>query len=186
MTAQGEWSSFRGQDKKIWYSERKERRGDTQWIAREKGGSRLGSQGRTSLFNSNKRVSLWKIVGWFWIRRLLVTQGTGYRWEEARLQRAANPGGMEGVEVKTGYFWKEFDWSRREVHLECRVWGYIAGCLDFKFVSQVCVRWWGYFPLSLLPFNKRDKFEVLRYKCESLMKPSRCVSPPVPQGEEDI
>lgn len=38
-----------------------------------------------------------------------MTQGTGYRWEEARLQRAANPGGMEGVEVKTGYFWKEFD-----------------------------------------------------------------------------
>ena len=24
-------------------------------------------------------------------------------------QRAANPGGMEGVEVKTGYSWKEFE-----------------------------------------------------------------------------
>lgn len=31
------------------------------------------------------------------------------RCEEARVQRAANPGGVEGAEVKTGYSWKEFE-----------------------------------------------------------------------------
>ena len=35
-----------------------------------------------------------------------------------REQRAANPGGVEGVEVKTGYSWKEFELIRREAHLD--------------------------------------------------------------------
>ena len=35
-----------------------------------------------------------------------------------REQRAANPGGMEGVEVNTGYSWKEFELIRREAHLD--------------------------------------------------------------------
>lgn len=46
--------------------------------------------------------------------------GADFRCEEASLQRAANPGGLEGVEVKAGYSWKESD-QKREVHLECRV-----------------------------------------------------------------
>ena len=38
-----------------------------------------------------------------------MTQEAGSRCEEARVQRAANPGGVEGVEVKTGYSWKGFE-----------------------------------------------------------------------------
>ena len=34
-----------------------------------------------------------------------MSQGADFRCEEARLQRAANAGGMEGVEVKAGYCW---------------------------------------------------------------------------------
>ena len=38
-----------------------------------------------------------------------LTREAGFKCEEARVQRAANPGGVEGVEVKTGYSWKEFE-----------------------------------------------------------------------------
>jgi hypothetical protein len=38
-----------------------------------------------------------------------VTQEAGFRCEEARVQRAENPGDVKGVEGKTGYSWKEFD-----------------------------------------------------------------------------
>ena len=31
-----------------------------------------------------------------------MTRETGFRCEEARVQRAENPGGVKGVEVKTG------------------------------------------------------------------------------------
>ena len=57
------------------------------------------TRGRTDLFSANE-VSPWKLVGLFGIRRHLVTPGV-------REQRTANPGGLEGVEVKTG--WKEFE-----------------------------------------------------------------------------
>ena len=40
---------------------------------------------------------------------------------KARVQRAENPRGVKGFEVKIGYSWEEFDCSRREAHLECRV-----------------------------------------------------------------
>ena len=56
-----------------------------------------------------------------WNKEVLGTREAGFRCEEARVQRAANPGGMEGVEVKTGYSRKEFELSGREVHLECSV-----------------------------------------------------------------
>ena len=104
MKTQGEWSTFRGQDKKAGYSKRKQRegrRGDTQWIAREKGGIRLGSQGRMSLFNSTNRVSPWKIVGWFQIRRLLVTRGIGFRWRRPD---------CKGLQIQEA--WRELKWRQ--------------------------------------------------------------------------
>ena len=44
-----------------------------------------------------------------WNQAVSVTREAGFRCEEARVQRAENPGGMKGVEVKTDYSWKEFD-----------------------------------------------------------------------------
>ena len=41
-----------------------------------------------------------------------------FQMGRVREQRAANPGGVEGVEVKTGYSWKEFELIRREAHLD--------------------------------------------------------------------
>ena len=41
-----------------------------------------------------------------------------FQMGRVREQRAANPGGMEGVEVNTGYSWKEFELIRREAHLD--------------------------------------------------------------------
>ena len=53
-----------------------------------------------------------------WNQEVSVTREAGFKCEEARVQRAANPGGVEGVEVKTGYSWKEFELIRREAHLD--------------------------------------------------------------------
>ena len=47
-----------------------------------------------------------------------MTQEAGSRCEEARVQKAENPGDVEGLEVKTGYSWKEFELIRREAHLD--------------------------------------------------------------------
>ena len=44
-----------------------------------------------------------------WNQEVLVTQEAGSRCEEARVQKAENPGDVEGLEVKTGYSWKEFE-----------------------------------------------------------------------------
>ena len=95
-----------------------------------------------------------------WNQEVLVTWEAGFRCEEDRVQRAENPGGMEGVEVKTGYSWKEFDWSRRKAHLECRVEEVllVLGVYSSWVSVCVCVCVWGggwYFSLSLLPFNKQ-------------------------------
>ena len=38
-----------------------------------------------------------------------MTREAGFRCEEDRVPRAENPGGVEGVEVKTGYSWKGFE-----------------------------------------------------------------------------
>ena len=38
-----------------------------------------------------------------------MTREAGFRCEEDRVQSAENPGGVEGVEVKTGDSWKEFE-----------------------------------------------------------------------------
>ena len=65
-----------------------------------------------------------------------------------------------GSWVKTGYSWKEFDWSRRKAHLECRVEEVllVLGVYSSWVSVCVCVCVWGggwYFSLSLLPFNKQ-------------------------------
>ena len=44
-----------------------------------------------------------------WNQEVLVTREAGFRCEEDRVQKAENPGGVEGVKVKTGYSWKEFE-----------------------------------------------------------------------------
>ena len=96
-----------------------------------------------------------------------------------REQRAANPGVMEGVEVKTDQ--KEFEWIRREAHLECRVWGGGVGCLRFWFLGGG-YGWW-FFPL-FRPSLQQERIEVERYRGESGTKSSPHGSPPVPQGRK--
>ena len=44
-----------------------------------------------------------------WNQEVSVTQEAGSRCEEARVQKAENPGDVEGLEVKTGYSWKGFE-----------------------------------------------------------------------------
>ena len=44
-----------------------------------------------------------------WNQEVLVTLEAGSRCEEARVQKAENPGDVQGLEVNTGYSWKEFE-----------------------------------------------------------------------------
>ena len=103
--AQRKGSIFRGQDKKTRYQrvsrERRGRRGDSRWTGREKEGGRLSNQGRTGLLNANEKVSPWKVVGWFGIRRC--------RWPEKQVSDVRRPE-CKGLRIQE--VWRELRWRQ--------------------------------------------------------------------------
>jgi len=157
--AQREGSIFRGQDKKTRYQrvsrERKRRRGDSQWTAREKEGGRLSNQGRTGLLNANEKVSPWKVVGWFGIRCW---------WPEKQVSDVRRPE-CKGLRIQE--VWRELRWRQATPGRslteagERPIWN--VGSEGLLLVVGVYSLWVGdvcevvgvFFPLSLLPFNKQ-------------------------------
>ena len=150
--AQRKGSIFRGQDKKTRYQrvsrERRGRRGDSRWTGSEKEGGRLSNQGRTGLLNANEKVSPWKVVGWFGLRRC--------RWPEKQVSDVRRPE-CKGLRIQE--VWRELRWRQGSPGRslteagERSIWN--VGSEDILLVVWILSLWvrcvWGGEGISLSP-----------------------------------